>query len=393
MTALVAAEPVVRLPGAVARWDEQRVRAATGDRGTGSWSPRPGSTRTNARRVRDVENADDPDGRHRGQRRALQASPDDLPGWRARFATGDVTGPLLTLLADAARRADPAGPGRAALAGADRRRSWPPMVTDLRATGRHVGPGATLTKLPEKAASSAFPDGAWFVALPAQPYGEPLPAVRAGPDRLAPDQPIVVMYGDWIEYHGPARRSSPRWPGRASTPSSAAGSAGTTTRSRTCSATYLGQVTDVRYAGLFDRPLPYRPFDPLRVALPALPWLFAGCVAAFLVLSVRSCGRPAAAAAGDVGPAAPPRSGWPGLTALAVGDVAADRRPQRPGAGPGHRARCGPPGGLGEGLPDRHVRSCWPRRRPSWTTSPGTVRHARLPAGRLPAGQAVVSGA
>ncbi|WP_432839798.1 hypothetical protein [Dactylosporangium sp. CA-092794] len=77
---------------------------------------------------------------------------------------------------------------------------------------------------------------------------------------------------------------------------------------------YLALVTDVRYAGLFDRPLPYQPFDPLRVALPALPWLFAACVVVFLLLSAAALPRrrrPAALPASAAPPAPASRPGWP----------------------------------------------------------------------------------
>lgn len=112
------------------------------------------------------------------------------------------------------------------------------MLANLRRTGVHIGRGATLTGVP-KQASTAFPDRpARYVALPQQPAGQPLP--RYGPALTAqfPNTPIVVMYGS-----------------------------------------------------------PYRPLDPLPEALPALPWLFAACVAAFLILSVRSARRPAGAPA------------------------------------------------------------------------------------------------
>jgi hypothetical protein len=116
---------------------------------------------------------------------------------------------------------------------------------------------------------------------------------------------------------------------------------------------YLAAVTDVRYAGLFDRPLPFRPFDPLRVALPALPWLFAACVVAFLVLSATTLAPPRPAAAGPAAGGVPARLA--ALSALAVEvsgltgaaeDPALTRAITRLGA-----ARTA----LGDGLPDAHV--------------------------------------
>jgi hypothetical protein len=120
------------------------------------------------------------------------------------------------------------------------------------------------------------------------------------------------MYGGWIEYDGP----------------SSAEFADVVTASfyaqaedllavyaypqRAVLGAYLARVDAVRHAGLFDRPLPYEPFDPLRVALPVLPWLFAACVLVFLALSVRAARRrPPALDAGAAGRLA-------ALTSLAV---------------------------------------------------------------------------
>jgi hypothetical protein len=115
-------------------------------------------------------------------------------------------------------------------------------------------------------------------------------------------------------------------------------------------AAYLARVADVRYAGLFDRPLPYRPLDPLRVALPALPWLFAGCVVVFLALSGRAALRrtgPASAGAGT-------NARLAGLTALAVEVSGLTRGPDLV-RGIGKLGAAGD--ALANGLPDRHVRS------------------------------------
>jgi hypothetical protein len=123
----------------------------------------------------------------------------------------------------------------------------------------------------------------------------------------------VVLYGSWVEYDGP----------------SAAAFADVATASfygqfadrlsqyaypqRTVLGAWLDRVTAIRYAGLFDRPLPYVPFDPVRVALPALPWLFAACAVGFLALSARRALQPGRPAAGAGVPAR-----LAGLTALAV---------------------------------------------------------------------------
>ncbi|PZG21264.1 hypothetical protein C1I95_07835 [Micromonospora craterilacus] len=354
MTALVTADPVVRLPGAIARWDEQRVRAAIGGHDTRILVAPPGLDEAERKRVRKVRNATVRVIGTEVSGGAYQASADTLPGWRAQFATGDVTDQLVALIAklrgvpappdrDDLRWREPSGPELAAVVG------------DLRSDGLHVGAGATLTRVPENAARAAFSDDAWYVVLPGQPYGEPLPRYGPALTRLAPDRPIVLMYGGWIEYHGPAEADFADLAGA----SFYAQFEGRLSRydypQQNVLGAYLDRVTDIRYAGLFDRPLPYRPFDPLRVALPALPWIFAACVAAFLVLSVRSLRRSLG------GPGDPRWGGTParlaGLTALAVEvSLLTDARSNPAltrSIGKLQAARAA----LDDGLPEPHVRT------------------------------------
>ncbi|MEV6800575.1 hypothetical protein AB0M91_19845 [Micromonospora rifamycinica] len=312
MTALVAAAPVVRLPGSVAYWNEQRVRAVAGD--TRILVAPPGLDSDERTRVRDVENATIRVIGTEVSGGFYQASSDTLPAWRAQFATGDVTDLLIALITALRKESTPADRDELRW----REPSGPELIavlTDLRATGRHIAPGTTLTDVPEAAARNAFPDGAWYVALPVQRYGEPLP--RYGPALSArfPDQPIVVMYGLWVEYHGPGAADFAELAGASFYGQFASVLSRSDYPQRNVLGVYLNRVTDIRYAGLFERPLPYRPADPLRVALPALPWLFAGCVAAFLVLSARSLRRPGRGP-GRRRDAAPVRLA--GLTALAV---------------------------------------------------------------------------
>ncbi|TCB98610.1 hypothetical protein E0H26_08830 [Micromonospora zingiberis] len=354
MSALVAADAVVRLPGAVAYWDEQRVREAIGDADIRILVAPPGLDEAERKRVRDVENAAVRVIGTQVGGGGLLAAPDTLAGWRAQFATGDVTGPLTTMIAKL--RDAPAPPERddlrwrepsdGELAG---------VLADLRAGGSHVAPGATLDGVPEEAARAAFPDGAWYVALPAQPHGEPLPAYGPALNRLAPDRPVVVMYGGWIEYHGPAAADFADLAGASFYAQFGDRLSRFDYPQRNVLGAYLGKVTDIRYAGLFDRPLPYRPLDPLRVALPALPWIFTGCVAGFLVLSARSLRR-----SGVLGAAGEPRLGagaarLAGLTALAVEvSLLTDARSNPAltrGIGKLQAARAA----VDEGLPARHV--------------------------------------
>jgi hypothetical protein len=282
-----------------------------------------------------------------------QAVADTLPGWRAQFATGDVTDLLLTLIA---RERD-----RPAPADRDRLRWRDPtpaelatVVADLRATGRHVAPGATLRDVP-RAAGTAFPDATGlYVALPPR-YGTPLPRYGPGLTGAFPDRPVVVLYGSWIEYHGPQATEFAEL---------AAASFYAQFADRLSRYDYpqgnvlhawLNRVTDIRYAGLFDRPLPYRPVDPLRVAWPALPWVFAACVLGFLGLSARSLRRPGGSAIAPWrGPGQPARLA--GLTALAVEmSLLTDRRSD-PALTRGVVRLQAARDALDGELPDRHVR-------------------------------------
>ena len=315
MTALVAADAVVRLPGAVARWDERRVREAIGDDDIRILVAPPGLDEAERKRVREVDNAT---ARVIGTQvggGAYLAVPDSLPGWRAQFATGDVTDQLVAMIAK--QRKAPAPPDRDELRW--REPSGPELaavLADLRVDGLHVGTGANLTRVPEDAARNAFPDGAWYVVLPAQSYGEPLPAYGPALTRLVPDRPILVMYGGWIEYHGPAAAEFADLAGASFYAQFGDRLSRYDYPQQNVLGAYLDRVTDLRYAGLFDRPLPYRPLDPLRVALPALPWIFAACVAGFVVLSVRSLRRSGVLGDGRRRAAGPARLA--GLTALAV---------------------------------------------------------------------------
>lgn len=318
MTALVAADPVVRLPGSTARWNEQRVREAAGDHPVRILVAPPGLDEDERDRVRDVKNATVRVIGTEVSGGMYQAVPDDLPGWRAQFATADVTDLLVTLIAG--QRDTPAPADHDELRWREPTdRELAAVAADLRATGLHVAAGATLTGVPGDAAKNAFPDGARYVALPAQPFGEPVPRYGPALTDLFPGTPIIVMYGSWIEYHGPATADFAELAGASFYGQFAGRLSRYDYPQGNVLAAYLNRVTDIRYSGLFDRPLPYRPIDPLRVALPALPWLFAACVATFLVLSVRSLRRPDGVKIrqGDSG-----RGGAParlaGLTALAV---------------------------------------------------------------------------
>jgi hypothetical protein len=311
LTALVEAAPVVRLPGAVATWDERAVKAAAGGSGPRILVAPPGLPKEARDRVHDVEGATVRVVGTEVSGGILQASADRASEWIRQFATGDVTGSLTTLVAHLNHQ--PEAPDPPVLARRDPTAGELATATaELRGTGRFTAAGASLQNPP--ASTAAFPGAQpLYVALPQQPAGRPL--VRYGPAlaREFPGRPIVAVYGQWVEYDGP----------------SAAAFADVATASfygqfaerlskyaypqRNVLGAWLDRVTAIRYAGLFDRPLPYVPFDPLRVALPALPWLFAACAVGFLALSARRVLQPGRRATGVGVPAR-----LAGLTALAV---------------------------------------------------------------------------
>ncbi|MCR6482436.1 hypothetical protein M8542_06385 [Amycolatopsis sp. OK19-0408] len=308
LSAMVKDSPVVRLPGAIATWDQKVVDAAAGSGGVRIIAAPPGLPKDLRDRVRDVG---DTTVRVLGTEVSggiYSVSPDRAAEWIRQFATGDVTEPLATLVSHLNHQ--PEAQDGPPLARRDPTADELATVrTALRSTGRYFAPGTTVKDVP--ATTAAF-SGAQplYVVLPQQPAGGPM--VHFGPAlaREFPGRPVVAVYGSWVEYDGP----------------SAAEFADVATASfygqfgdRLSQYAYpqgnvlnawLNRVTAIRYAGLFDRPLPYTPFDPLRVALPALPWLFAACAAGFLVLSARQVRRPARAVR------TPARLA--GLTALAV---------------------------------------------------------------------------
>jgi hypothetical protein len=351
MTALVRANPVVRLPGAVASWDEAAVRAAAGGAPVRILAAPPGLDKAERARVREVEAATVRIVGTEVSGGIYQSSGSTADEWRAQFATGDVTAQVSAIVAklheqtvaapaDRLTRRDPTAAELSA------------VTADLRRSGVHAGRGATLTDVPADAAAAAFPGRpALYVALPQQPYGEPVPRYGPALATAFPDTPIVTMYGSWIEYDGPdagefADLATATYYGRFDDLLSRSAYP-----QRNVLAAYLNRVADVRYSGLFDRPLPYRPLDPVRVALPALPWLFAVCVAAFLLLSARSAARPARRG---------PRLGTPArlaaLTGLAVEMSALTHRESEPALTRGITRLLAARDALAGDLPDPHVR-------------------------------------
>ncbi|SEP48621.1 hypothetical protein [Amycolatopsis saalfeldensis] len=310
MKAMVQASPVVRLPGAVAVWDEAAVRKAIGNADIRILVAPPGIDKDAGKRVSDVSDASVTIVGLEVSADMGTASADDASVWQRQFGTADVTNEMLTMIA--AVRHQPSPPDVPPLPRREPTAAELATATaSLRATGRYRAPGSTLADPP--ATTNAFPGKPLYVALPTQPAGRPL--VHYGPAlaREFPGRPIVVMYGGWIEYDGPSAAEF--------TDVATAGFYGQfgdflSPRSYPQDGllgAYLSEVTDIRYAGIFDHPLPYVPFDPLHVTLPALPWVFAACAVGFLAFSIRPALRRSRP---------PAQAGVParlaGLTALAV---------------------------------------------------------------------------
>ncbi|MBM2620751.1 hypothetical protein JIG36_35150 [Actinoplanes sp. LDG1-06] len=350
MTALVKVQPVVRLPGAVARWDTERVGAAIAGADIRIIVAPPGLDEAERDRVRAVKEATVRVIGTQVTGGFYQSSHSTVPEWRAEFATGDVTATLVSLIFAIREEDEQLQPAAVTQWREPTSAELAPMVTGLRSTGRFTAPGATLTELP-KAVTTAFPDRAPLVAaLPRQPFGEPLPHYGRALQSVFPDTPILVMYGDWIEYSGPQAADFAELAAVTFYAQSGDRISRYAYPQRNVLGAYLGRVTDLRYAGLFERPLPYVPFDPVRVGMPALPWLFAACVLVFLLLSVRPVARPTSRWRPTAGPAR-----LAALAALAVEQSALTGRSGDPALTRGITQLSAARAALDDNLPERHV--------------------------------------
>lgn len=326
LAAMVAENKVVRLPGAVAVWDEDLVRRSIGDFDVRIIVAPPGLSKEQSRALSRIPLPNDEYSTDRAERpklirivgtqvsmRPFEAVPNKAIGWRNTLMLGDVTHSMTDLLGNA--RDEPTTDST------DRVQWREPtpaeieaVAADLQTPGIHFGADVTPFDRPPANLETAFPDQPARVAVfPRQPLGTPVPNYGAALAKRFPGAPIVVMYGDWVEYHGPESASF--------TDVAEASFYGTYGQliaknsfpTRNVLGVYLGGVTDIRFAGLFDRPLPYTPTDPLRITLPALPWVFGACVLVFLGVSVNSLRRRDNGQAGE-GVAAR----LAGLTSLAV---------------------------------------------------------------------------
>lgn len=323
MTAMLERDRVVRLPGAIARFDEQRLAADLREpidgRPVRILVAPPGLDEEQREQIREVETATVRVVGTQVTGGIYEVTNDDLDGWAAQFTTGDVTSQIHALLAGMRDEELPDDidqiawrePTEAELA---------TVAADLRADRLHAAPGATIEDLPKVAGEDGLAD-ALFAVFPPQSIDEPVPEYGPALARLFPDTQVYVMYGNWVAYFGPHADEFAEVVNASFYGQSASRLSRFAYPQANVLNAYLGRVLDVRYAGLFDRPLPFQPFDPLRVALPVLPWLFAVCVLGFLVLSTRSL------AGGRAGGAIRPPARLAGLTTLAIELSALSRDP------------------------------------------------------------------
>lgn len=187
--------------------------------------------------------------------------------------------------------------------------------------------------------------------------GPPIGGGGAGPalQKLFPDKPIVVMYGAWIEYYGPQAADFAEIVAATFYSEAAHLLDHVAYSQQGVLNAYLDRVADVRFAGLFDRPLPYRQPDPLRVALPVLPWIFAACVVLFVALSLRPIVRPARRRPRNALVGTPARLA--ALTALAVEISALTDRRSEAALARALVLLTAARDAVREDLPDQHVRA------------------------------------
>ncbi|MBE7161973.1 MAG: hypothetical protein INR72_12070 [Williamsia herbipolensis] len=302
ITSRLRAQPVVRLDGATARFDEDRVLAAIGDADIRILVT-PGGLTSEQRqalvRLDPFDDLDDSDLDPADPRRVqvvvrvvgtsvsgdlADVLADDLAGWQRQFAQDDVTDRLLTLVAHVRDEPLPAD-DQVVATRAPTTAELSPVIDGLRADGHWFAPDSGVQEIPTSAAA-AFPDEAPLIATFPVSTSEPLVDWATAIAEAFPDHPVVTMTGRWLEYRGPdadefADVAAASFYGeyrRVLGPD--VFPAGGVLR------VYLARIAELRQSGIFGRPLPAVPFDPLGVALPALPFLFAACAGGFLVLSV-----------------------------------------------------------------------------------------------------------
>lgn len=294
----MAASTIVRLPGAVATLDEAAVTArikqadavlaAKDEPAIKVVLAPPGLSDADRRRMYRLEGSNVTVIGLAVSFEAYSILPSSAIDWQSVFGTGDVT--QLILAGIAAGLEQPAPPDEPSSL------QWrkptadelSTVVAGLRDDRRYVGPGADLSGIPTLAAT-AFPGTPpMVVALPQQPPGQGVPDYAPALAREFPNTPIVVMYGYWISYAGPHADEYADLAAATFYGSTRDVISKTHYPQFNLLSVYLQRWAALRFSGMFDRPLPYSPPDPIGIALPALPWIFLGCVLVFVAISVHS---------------------------------------------------------------------------------------------------------
>ncbi|MGI8417894.1 MAG: hypothetical protein ACR2P2_17160 [Nakamurella sp.] len=294
----IAASTIVRLPGAVATLNEAVVTArikqadvtlaAKGEPAIKVLLAPPGLSDADSRRLEHLPGSNVTVVGLAVSFDIYSVLPSTANEWQSVFGTGDVTQLILAGIAGGLDQpAPPEVPSslrwRDPTAG-----ELSTVVAGLRDDRHYVDPGADLSGIP-KLAATAFPGTPpMVVALPQQPPGQGVPDYAPALAREFPNTPIVVMYGYWISYAGPHADGYADLAAATFYGSIRAVISDTHFPQFNLLSVYLQQWAALRFSGMFDRPLPYSPPDPIGIALPALPWIFLGCVLIFVAVSVHS---------------------------------------------------------------------------------------------------------
>lgn len=310
----LAASTIVRLPGAIAGFDHDTVLAKInkadavlakrGDPKIHVVIAPPGISDADSDRIYALPGTNVKIIGLTVSYQGYDATPSSLGDWQGMFSDGDVTSQILSLISSDLGQPDPSGTSSV---------HWrAPTAAELRTVaagvagpGRlYVAPGASLTSVPESA-SDAFPATPPMVAaFPQQPLGAAIPNYAPALAKEFPNTPIIVMYGYSVSYAGPFGQDTSDVATGGFYGRYGSKIAGQAYPQWNILNVYLQQWATVRYAGLFDLPLPYTPPDPISITFPALPWVFLGCVLIFVGVSAHSVHtrrnrRPSPAASSD----------------------------------------------------------------------------------------------
>ena len=289
--ALLAADRVVRIDGAVAVYDEAAVLPLLAEYDLRLLLLPPGLS---SDQVADLDLPIDVVS-VRGLETALSpfvSAPSDENELINAYAGRDVTDSIVSLIA-----AVKEGPE---LDPVDRVGWRDPTPDELAAVLEQVGsdggiaftdPAARFDLPP--AAADAFPHTAPVVVV--TPYAEPgVPAVdfRAALEDALPDRPIIQLTGQWLSFAGAATSAE------AVTASFYGEYGSRLARADHSQQVVLGamldRIAEFRHSGVFDRPAPQPAPDPVRLSLPWLPWVFAAVALAYVGLLIRDRLRPPA---------------------------------------------------------------------------------------------------